>query len=481
MSTNRYLMVSDLHIADVEDHPDGWKRHKGSAWVFDADLGAMLQAFVDRADEGDTLTFLLNGDIFDFDLVTVVPEDPPWPLNSLERLYGLDATEPKSVWKLERMLADHPVFLESLAAFCAAGHKVVLIYGNHDRECWFPAVQEAFKDAIIAAGERLGLAVARDRILCEAWFYYVPNDVYVEHGHQYDFYSAFRYNLEPLVRKKDGIHLALPMGNLSNRYLLSNIGTFNPHATDFILSGIGYIKHWLRYYAFTRRSIIITWLVGSIRALFALLRTRRALHRHPPRDYERHLRDAAERYELPLETVKSLDSLKMEPITSRFFKIVREFWIDRVILAALMTGATITLALTPIPLWVKLMVPLTAFPLVWFLYQWLAGTDNAQTVELASHKYAHAIASRLPVRAVVFGHSHIPNAVPLARGVMFANTGTWAPTFSRKDPSKLAQGLRNYVIVDADADRCHVEVGSWMPLAPDPAASQSLSQRYSPH
>ena len=57
--------------------------------------------------------------------------------------------------------------------------------------------------------------------------------------------------------------------------------------------------------------------------------------------------------------------------------------------------------------------------------QGIFGTDNAQTVELASHKYAHAIASRLPVRAVVFGHSHTPEVRALPEAATYVNTGSW--------------------------------------------------------
>ena len=32
---NRYLIVSDLHLCDVEDHSDGWKAYKNSRYRFD--------------------------------------------------------------------------------------------------------------------------------------------------------------------------------------------------------------------------------------------------------------------------------------------------------------------------------------------------------------------------------------------------------------------------------------------------------------
>jgi hypothetical protein len=295
MGAHHYLVVSDLHLCDVEDHPDGWKRHKSSDWVFDDELDALVARFETRLAPGDRFTYVLNGDIFDFDLVTALPSPPPWPVRRLERLYGLDPSEPKSVWKLERILDDHPGFVATLGRLVAHGHDVVVTVGNHDRELWFEAVAEVLRQRVLAVAGPEGDA-PRGSVRVEPWFFHVQGEIFIEHGHQYDYYSSFRYNLEPIVQRHGETQIALSTGNLSNRFLLSNIGFFNPHATDFILSGLGYIRHWLRHYAFTRRMLILTWLLGSLRALLVLLATRARIERNPPRDYDRHIRAAAQRY-----------------------------------------------------------------------------------------------------------------------------------------------------------------------------------------
>lgn len=479
MGAQHYLVVSDLHLCDIEDHADGWKRHKSSAWVYDDDLDRMVAGFETRLAPGDHLTFVLNGDIFDFDLVTAVPDPAPFTVRRIEHRYGLDATAAKSAWKLERILADHPRFVATLARLLDRGRDVVVTMGNHDRELWFPEVQAVLRAHVERACAPPDPACPPGRLVFEPWFFHVAGEIYVEHGHQYDFYSSYRYNLEPIVRRGGEDQIALSTGNLSNRYLLSNIGYFNPHATDFILGAFGYIRHWLRHYAFSRRMLILTWLIGSLRSLAALFGTRARLERDPPKDYRRHLRAAADRYGLDLATAEALYALRKEPITSRFYKIVRELWIDRVLLALLMTGGTIALALSGAALWVKLIVPLLAFPLTWFLYQWIAGNENALTVEHRAHLFALEIARLLPVRAVVFGHTHAPGVMPLAHGVAFANSGTWAPAWDGE--LRPVPGLRNYVHVrvepegrageDAPADAYAVEVGSWLRL---PARTPAL-------
>ena len=462
MGTSRYLVVSDLHLCDIEDLEEGWKDYKKSRGLFDAELDAMLAHFEADGAPGDALTLVLNGDIFDFDLVTAIPDEPSWSVGPIERTSGLVPNAPKSVWKLERILADHPGFLATVARFAAAGHKVVFVIGNHDTELWFPAVQDALRAAVAAAAPD-GARLPPDAVTIETWFYYVPGQIYVEHGHQYDYYSSYRYVLDPTYEQGGERLLALPTGNLSNRYILSNIGTFNPHATDYILSLFGYLRHWWNHYVRRGRSLGLTWLVGSLRTLFALLNIRAREPRQAPEGYDGRLEDCAAHHGLTPHVVKALHGLHHEPITSRIFKIIREFWLDRVALATLMTLATVVLAFAPVHLAVKIVVPFLSFPLIWFVYQWLAGNDNALNLEYKSHAYAYAIASHLrDVRLVVFGHTHVPNLIPVSRGVTFANTGTWAPIWEKGSHAPAA-GLRNYVhAVFRGGGEPSIELGSWV-------------------
>lgn len=473
MGTNHYLVVSDLHLADIEDHADGWKRHKGRDGVFTGELVAMVDEHLDKVAAGDTFTLVLNGDIFDFDLVTALPTDGTLgTLSANERRYGLDATEVKSRWKLDLILDHHDVFLAALARLVSAGHKVVLIAGNHDRELCFDAVAERFVERVLAVAG----SVDRSCVIVEPWFFHVPGEIYVEHGHQYEHYSSYQHNLDPTYEKtsrvRSGVdgglskerHLALSTGNLSNRYLLSNIGFFNPHATDFILSAGGYFMHWWRKYALTRRSLILTWFMGSLRALFALLSIRRAQRRAPPPAYDERIAAAGRRYGLSGETARRLHALMASPITGRFGKIVREFWIDRVILSLSLTGATVALSLSPAALWVKLVIPLLAFPLVWFLYGWFVGDKNALTTGYETHRHARLIAGLVDSPVIVFGHTHGSEIVPLAKGLDYANSGTWAPSWG--PDGALAPGHKNYVaVLCAPGQRPSLEVGSWQALA----------------
>lgn len=459
---NRYLIVSDLHLCDVEDHADGWKDYKSSRYLFDEALRGLVQDAVHRRPQGASFTLVLNGDVFDFDLVTAVPDPPPWPVSRPERKRGLDPTPEKSAWKMGRILDDHGVFVDLLADLVRSGHRVVFVLGNHDRELHFPEVRRVLLERLRERIEASGDTMDDSRVLFEPWFFLVPGEVYAEHGNQYDYYSTFRNVLCPTVVLDREVRIALPMGNLSNRHLLSRMGFFNPHASDFILNLFSYLWHWLRFYAFSRRSLVGPWLWGSLVVMGRLLRVRAALQRQTP-DCEALLDQEGTRKGLPREVIRALHRLHLPPITGRFFRIVREFWVDRLLIAVVMIGGTVTLALVPIPLWIKLMVPLTAFPLAFFLYESLVRGEDIFTAERRMPERAREVARIVPVRLVTFGHSHVPLLVPLARGVVYGNSGTWAPIPERwRGP--LREGYRNFLLVDIGDNEARVMLDSGLEL-----------------
>ncbi len=98
---------------------------------------------------------------------------------------------------------------------------------------------------------------------------------------------------------------------------------------------------------------------------------------------------------------------RASPITSKFYRILRELWIDRLLIVTGMTLGTAALALVPIPLWIKLMVPFCAFPLAFTIYEWLARGDTIFSIEHELPGFARKISQLLRVKVVTFGHTHV--------------------------------------------------------------------------
>ena len=470
----QYLVVSDLHLADVEDHEDGWKFYKGSRYAFDEDFADLLQQFADDCEQQSTL--ILNGDIFDFDLVSDSPEKPPWKVSRSERRRGLRPTPEKSAWKLERILDHHPEFLAALARFSGAGHRVVYVLGNHDREMHFPEVEQLLRTRLQQAAKSADVDHDPTSLTVEPWFFYEKDRIYAEHGNQYDYYSSFRYILDPVVKRKGGEELALPMGNISNRLLMSRMGYFNPHSTDYILNMFRYFLHWFRFYAFSRHGLLFSWLIGSFMTMRSLLSTKGRLQRRPPAQYEQRFQDQLDRSDMTAEQLKAIRSLQKPPITNRVFRIIREFWIDRLSMGFFMTGGTIALALVPIDLWIKLMVPLSCFPLLYFLYESVVQGETVFSAEDGVNKHAFPIAKVLRVPVIVFGHTHAPGLRPIGPNISFVNTGTWAP-ITRRPMALARRGFRNFLIARFPGGVPCLELGARLGISADVEAGAGRYHR----
>jgi len=315
-----------------------------------------------------------------------------------------------------------------------------------------------------AASEN-GLSFSADQLSFEPWFYYEPGEIYAEHGQQFDYYNSWCYQLNPVVQVDGEEIIALPMGNLSNRYLMTGMGYFNPHSSDYILNLFRYMAHWFRYYAFSKRSLVFKWLMGSLLVMWRLLKNKK-LMRLSEEGHIEAMQSLSDRSGISMVQLEKLGSLHRTPITNRVYRIMREFWIDRLAIALLMIGGTITLALVPIPLWIKLMVPLSSFPLLIFLYEYAARGESIFTVSEQLPEYARKVADTLPVKLVCFGHTHIPRLIPLDKGLVFVDTGAWAPVTDSRKPGQLAPGYRNYLLVMFDENGLKTEFGSRLEKQP---------------
>ena len=240
------VVLSDVHLADAEIPPPDnplWKRYKHPDLFVDGSLKRLLEELQRQID--GPIELVLNGDLFDFDSVMVIPESPDFPVSWLERRRGLNAQEPKSRFKIRRILQDHPMFVQALRAFLLEGHRVVFVIGNHDIELHWPSVQKEIRDHFDLPED------LRRNVSFAEWFYISGGDTLIEHGSQYDAYCLCSNPIFPLIRKGSKRSVRLPFGNLAGRYMTNGMGLFNPHVeSSFIMSLREYLifffKHLIR-------------------------------------------------------------------------------------------------------------------------------------------------------------------------------------------------------------------------------------------
>lgn len=413
----RHLVaISDVHLSEIEPTAGLWMRYRQKPYAPSVEIAAMLGDLIDRV-RGEDLTVVLNGDVFDFDAPRVRGGE------SVAHDLPRDARE--SVDAVRAILRDHPELVRGLARVLAEGHKVVFVSGNHDAQLTLPEVREAIRTILLdASREQLadgGAGAPPGDIEFRAWFYLSEDGVLFEHGHQYDTFCSFRYPMAPFGKKSGVVQPTL--GSLLSRLYMGRLGYFNPHVdATFMLSLRGYLRHWLKYYLFTRRSQPWIWLSGALRTLYSLVVHRDAGNR------ERRAKDLSEAM---AETGVSLRAaarharLFAAPGEDRLWTCVRELWIDR----ALFGGA----ALAFVAAWVlsrehAFGVLATLGPVA------LAAVEVSKPKSTLGDNWrrvqrrARQVARVHRARAVVFGHTHTPEGV-WESGVFYGNTGSWSAAY----------------------------------------------------
>lgn len=411
------VAISDVHLSEVEPGTGLWMRYRQKAYAPSAEIAAMFEELLRRV-RGDELTLVLNGDVFDFDAPRVHQGE------SVFHDHPRDAEH--SVPAITAILADHPEIVDGLARVLAEGHEVVFVSGNHDAQLTLPEVRAAVRDSIARrACELTGNALSAEqlgrRIEFRAWFYRTREGVLFEHGHQYDSFCSFRYPTEPFGQHEGVIQPTL--GSLGARLYMGRLGYFNPHVdATFMLSLRGYLGHWMKYYLFTARSQPWIWFSGALRTLHSLVAKR------DPGSRERRARSldvAARETGASLREVARHARLFAPPGEDVLWRCVRELWFDRVVVGGLALGSVAAFLLWQHRL---LGVLATAAPAAMIAIELSQPKSPLEENWKKVQRRARQVARVHKARAVVFGHTHMPEGV-WEEGVFYGNTGSWSAAY----------------------------------------------------
>ena len=433
------VILSDLHLTEEEPlDPQRplWKRYKQRAQFIDDSFARWLDAMCQQVTEAGSspadVELVLAGDIFDFDAVTAVPSDPPWPVSWLERRRGLDPEEDKSRFKIEVILRDHPVWVDAVQRFIHAGGRVVFLMGNHDIELQWPAVQQELLRAF-------DLREARSDAIRFAEWFYVTGETLIEHGNQYDAYSMCNDPILPFIDRGDVRRLRLPFGNIAGRLMLNGMGLFNPHVeSSFIMSFREYVVFFLKYMTRVQPLLVWAWLWSAMATLVRALSD--GLHptaRDPVRFAER-VDDIAERANSTSSTTLALQQLHAHPAIFNPFKILRELWLDRALLMLALFYVSFQLVLlvnafVPVSfMWTLAALALLSPAVLFYARSVQTDVYDAQKASLGKI----ALAAQLTgTRRVVHGHTH-RELHTVIDGVEHLNAGSWSPGYRDAECTK---------------------------------------------
>jgi UDP-2,3-diacylglucosamine pyrophosphatase LpxH len=237
----KILIASDLHL-NVGQDPDTGTYSLVENFLADNAFARWLNHYRDHAAKAALL--VLNGDIFDFDRVTAIPESDndftAWSeylaqlgvtkspaelresVGRVERRYGLRTNDYKTAWKLLRIFSGHAAVFKALAGWISAGGRLIFVKGNHDLELHWPLAKKAIRMELVKNG--VGEDQAEQCVAFCADSITIGN-IYIEHGQQYE--EMTRIEGDPVLPKKsDQINLSL--GSFINRYGINHIERLDP-------------------------------------------------------------------------------------------------------------------------------------------------------------------------------------------------------------------------------------------------------------
>jgi UDP-2,3-diacylglucosamine pyrophosphatase LpxH len=472
------IIVSDLHLADdepsIESRPM-WKRYKSKDFFFDDDLINCIKYVIDNA--RDKVELIFNGDTFDFDGITKLPEEPFGKINWLAKQHGLSSQEWMSVFKMDCIIEDHYEFFEYLKKFLEHGHKIVFVTGNHDLEILWPKVQEKILKAIgiKKIGKKYSLT---DQVVFCSWFYISNQDTYISHGHQYDPFCSVRFPIDPLIRINGVPHIRLPFGELAQRYMLNTMGYFNPHASEnYIMSFKQYLNFFFKYLVNTQPFILITWFTGAIKTLIItyIHFLRPALR--DPLLVEDKVDKIAKFSQSTSSMVRKLNAVHVFPACINPLLILKELWLDRGFLLLGIIFLVWQMILTinfifPINPWWGLLLLVILSPF-YLLYSYSIHSHVFKE-PLLSEKRANLIGKITKTDNIVLGHNHIPDQYKIGN-INYYNSGFWSPAFA--DPEcKTRIGTRTFVWIKPalDEKQRSINIYEWKEKAIKPNIYQNI-------
>ncbi len=439
------IILSDLHLCEAEPiNPKKpfWKKYKTSEFFFDDDFDALVSEMESRFGD-NKIELILNGDIFDFDSVTSLPENPAFRVSWLEKKRGLNPEGDKSEFKIRTILNAHPTFVNTISNFLKRGHDLILIIGNHDVELHFPKVQEAIIEFLNLEDRDL------DRFrICEH-FFISENDTLIEHGNQYDPFCAVDSPVRPFLIKNERLQVRIPFGNMATRYLINGMGYFNPHSEgNFIMSAEEYFKFFLKYMVWTQPLIVFTWLWSATVILYNSVSDKLQSAVNDPLTYETRIEEIAYKANAKPRMVREMLQLSVAPATGSPLLIAKELWLDRafIFLVGFLILVQIFFIINQLYnlsfYWVLAIYMLF---LPFFVFYSRTITSDVQRYKEPREKTLTLTSLITGVKRVVYGHTHHP-LHEIIGPVEHLNSGTWSPNFKDVE-CKIQNTKRNFIII----------------------------------
>jgi UDP-2,3-diacylglucosamine pyrophosphatase LpxH len=421
-------ILSDFHLCEAEPRHSRdpfWKKYKTEEFFFDDKFESFLNQCCAKAG-GEPVELVLNGDIFDFDSVVAQPNQPPYRVTWLERHRGLHPEEDKSVFKITKILEDHPIWVNALSEFIKKGNRVIFVVGNHDVEIQWPTVQDVIHNFLGLSDE------LKQSVRFVEWFYISNGDTLIEHGNQYDPYCICTDPIHPFIIKFNRLEARLPFGNLACRYMINGMGYFNPHVdTNYLLSIKEYLKIFTKYMWRSQPLILWTWFWSSFVTLGQTLLDHLTPAVKDPLTVEDRIDVIAKKANATPRMVRELRELFVTPAASSPYLVARELWLDRAMFILIFL-----MGLFYAFLFIKQIFNISFFwmfiPILilvpFFLFYARSIRSEVTRYKEPQERILSVTSLITKVNRIVYGHTHVVRH-EIIGSVEHLNSGTWSPAF----------------------------------------------------
>lgn len=441
------IIVSDLHLTETQVSNDNslWMLYKREKYSIDNDFANFLQ-WLNATIDGK-IELILNGDTFDFDTVLSVPNDN---VDWLSKRRGLGSEEWMSLFKIDVIIKDHPVWFGALKAFIKNGNKVIFVVGNHDIELYWPSVQKRICDILENNNIKF----------CNS-FYISEQDTFISHGHQFDSNCVVVDTINPLIKINNKIKMRIPFGDLATRYVLNGIGWLNPHSqNNYIKNTYEYIKLFIRYWRM-QPLMLWSWFWGACVAFAMSLRDHWKYPMIDPLLLEEKMADIAECSNATPSMVRRLKAMQVPSSCNNPITIFRELWLDRAILLL-----WLVLFAWQVMLHINIAVHIN---MIWFIIPFLIllptlmiynSSIKPKVFEspLLTKEQSEYILKITGVERIILSHTH--ELEHIIDGVEYINTGSWAPAFSDAEcKNKINKQI--FVWISPKNDKRHSSIYAW--------------------
>lgn len=442
------MVLSDVHLSQA--HPDDptdplWMRYRRSEFHPDEDFAALVDHLL-AAHAGDSIELVWNGDVLDF--------DAPWVKDGRSSFDEFPLDDAGCAAHVRRIIADHPVWFRAAARLLVAGHRILVMSGNHDIELHWPGVRRAVREEMArltalesAGGRPLDEAALEERIRFRAWFHVTEDRIYIEHGSQYDVFNGVRYAMIPVTRARDWIHPQ--MGKLAFKRTGSRMGYFNPYYEETFYMGLfGYLGHWLRFYAFAPKHIFRVWFLGSVRTAAEIWR-----HRHREDWAAENRALARAETGAPDEAIDATFALGVIPAESAplMLPILRELWLDRLALLSLslLVGGVAWI----VGGWWAALGAVAALVVGFVIYEVRTPKPDIRTYDSAPPEVRRLLDIH-GARAICMGHTHRPFGFWEGEGTprFYGNSGSWCPAFRDQMCTERVLARRPLLMLTSDGE-----------------------------